>query len=130
MKARFPAARFTEDDTSARAVADALFGEKPASHAIKLLLTGTNFQVNVWRALLELPSGSTTTYSRLAQQVGKADATRAVASAVGRNPISLIIPCHRVLRTDGGLGGYHWGLSRKRALLAWERGREEERAAV
>jgi AraC family transcriptional regulator of adaptative response/methylated-DNA-[protein]-cysteine methyltransferase len=122
MKSRFPAARFMHDDALAQSVAGALFApgaRKP--EPIKLCVTGTNFQVRVWEALLKLPVGHTTSYARLAADLGDPKATRAVASAVGRNPVSLIIPCHRVLRSDGGLGGYHWGLSRKRALLAWER---------
>jgi AraC family transcriptional regulator of adaptative response/methylated-DNA-[protein]-cysteine methyltransferase len=122
MKSRFPAARFTQDDGTAQSVAGALFASganKPAP--VKLCVAGTNFQVRVWEALLKLPVGHTTSYAKLAADLGDPRATRAVASAVGRNPVSLIIPCHRVLRSDGGLGGYHWGLSRKRALLAWER---------
>jgi len=123
MTARFPAARFEEDAAPARAVAAALFsGSQDRAAPIKLAVTGTNFQVRVWEALLKLPFGHTVTYSQIAQEVCGPAATRAVATAVGRNPVSLIIPCHRVLRADGGLGGYHWGLTRKRALLAWERG--------
>ena len=122
MRARFPQADYRRDDGPARGVAEALFAApRHGRVAVKLLLSGTNFQVRVWDALLALPAGTTTTYAALAGTIAEPKATRAVASAVGRNPISLIIPCHRVLRTDGGLGGYHWGLTRKRALLAWER---------
>lgn len=122
MRARFPRADYRRDDAAALSVADALFGAPSNIRTpIRLLLSGTNFQVRVWDALLALPPGTTTTYQALAGSIDAPFATRAVASAVGRNPISLIIPCHRVLRTDGGLGGYHWGLTRKRALLAWER---------
>ncbi|MFZ1989299.1 MAG: bifunctional helix-turn-helix domain-containing protein/methylated-DNA--[protein]-cysteine S-methyltransferase [Alphaproteobacteria bacterium] len=130
MKSRFPSARFNRDDRVAQSVASALFapGEKKRT-PIKLCVTGTNFQVRVWEALLKLPAGHTTTYAKLAGALGDPRATRAVASAVGRNPVSLIIPCHRVLRTDGGLGGYHWGLSRKRALLAWERAQADRASA-
>lgn len=128
MQARFPAARFSSDDAPARSVAEALFGEPGTNPApIRLCVTGTNFQVRVWEALLKLPVGYTTSYTKIAEQVCDARATRAVASAVGRNPVSLIIPCHRVLRTDGALGGYHWGLTRKRALLAWEQALRAER---
>lgn len=122
MRARWPLARFRADNAPAEAVAAAIFGEGARREPIRLLLSGTNFQVRVWDALLELQPGKTTTYSALAERLEDPAATRAVASAVGRNPISLLIPCHRVLRADGGLGGYHWGLTRKRALLAWERG--------
>jgi AraC family transcriptional regulator of adaptative response/methylated-DNA-[protein]-cysteine methyltransferase len=121
LRARWPLARFHADDVPAEAVAAAIFGEAARREPIRLLLSGTNFQVRVWDALLELQPGITTTYSALAERLKDPAATRAVASAVGRNPISLLIPCHRVVRADGGLGGYHWGLTRKRALLAWER---------
>ncbi|MFO1186914.1 MAG: bifunctional helix-turn-helix domain-containing protein/methylated-DNA--[protein]-cysteine S-methyltransferase [Alphaproteobacteria bacterium] len=121
MRARWPLARVHADDAPAQAVAAAIFGAARRA-PIRLFLSGTNFQVRVWEALLELQPGMTTTYSALAAKLKDPAATRAVASAVGRNPISLLIPCHRVLRADGGLGGYHWGLTRKRALLAWERG--------
>lgn len=120
MRARWPLAHFHEDDRPAHVVAAAIFGEA-AREPLRLLLSGTNFQVRVWDALLQIQPGTTTTYSALAGRLNDPSAARAVASAVGRNPISLLIPCHRVLRADGGLGGYHWGLTRKRALLAWER---------
>lgn len=122
MRARWPLAAFRADDAPAKAVAAAIFGSRPPREPIRLLLSGTNFQVRVWDALLALEPGMTTTYGALAERLRDPAAARAVASAVGRNPISLLIPCHRVLRADGGLGGYHWGITRKRALLAWERG--------
>lgn len=88
--------------------------------AIPLHLRGTDFQVKVWEALLKIPLGSFTTYGTVAQDIGKASASRAVGTAIGSNPIAYIIPCHRVIRTDGGLGGYKWEESRKRTILAWE----------
>lgn len=130
LRSRFPRAHYRQEDRAAEAVAAAVFGESRRRAPIKLLLSGTNFQVRVWEALMALPPGTTTTYQALAKNVGEASATRAVAAAVGRNPISLIIPCHRVLRTDGGLGGYRWGLTRKRALLAWERAAQDAASAA
>jgi AraC family transcriptional regulator of adaptative response/methylated-DNA-[protein]-cysteine methyltransferase len=85
-----------------------------------LQLIGAPFQIKVWQALLAVPSGHVTTYTEIARSIGNAKAVRAVGSAVGRNPISWLIPCHRALRRDGELGGYHWGLPLKRAMLAYE----------
>lgn len=90
-----------------------------------LVLIGAPFQIKVWEALLSVPSGQVTTYSEIADVIGSPRAVRAVGTAVGRNPISYLIPCHRALRKSGGLGGYHWGLPVKRALLAWEAARAE-----
>jgi AraC family transcriptional regulator, regulatory protein of adaptative response / methylated-DNA-[protein]-cysteine methyltransferase len=88
-----------------------------------LLVRGTNFQVKVWRALLQIPVGSVATYEDIATAIGSPGAERAVGTAIGRNPVAFLIPCHRVIRTTGALGGYRWGLPRKRAMLAWEAGR-------
>jgi AraC family transcriptional regulator of adaptative response/methylated-DNA-[protein]-cysteine methyltransferase len=88
-----------------------------------LLVRGTNFQVKVWRALLQIPVGSVATYEEIATAIGAPAAVRAVGTAIGRNPVAFLIPCHRVIRTTGALGGYRWGLNRKRAMLAWETGR-------
>lgn len=85
-----------------------------------LHLIGAPFQIKVWEALLHVPTGHVTTYSEIARAIGRPKAVRAVASAVGRNPVSWLIPCHRALRKSGALGGYHWGLPVKRAMLAWE----------
>ncbi len=93
---------------------------------IRLHIKGTNFQVQVWRALLRVPEGCVIDYGGLARRLGRPTAARAVATAVGDNPISVIIPCHRVLRRHGELGGYRWGLSRKLALLGWELAREDQ----
>ena len=87
---------------------------------VKICLIGSSFDIKVWEALLKIPSGHFTTYSDIASYIGSTNAQRAVGGAVGRNPISWIIPCHRVLRKSGALGGFHWGLPIKRALLAWE----------
>ena len=90
------------------------------SDEIVLHLFGTDFQINVWRALLEIPFGETFTYSDIAMAINNPRALRAVGTAIGRNPVALIIPCHRVLRSDGGIGGYYWGIEKKKILLEWE----------
>lgn len=87
---------------------------------IPLHLKGTDFQLSVWKELLDIPLGSLTSYGKIAQKLQKPKACRAVGSAVGDNPVSILIPCHRVVRTDGALGGYRWGLERKMKLLEWE----------
>ena len=92
---------------------------------VALDLIGEPFQIKVWEALLAIPSGHVTTYGDLAAALGRPGAARAVGTAVGRNPVGWLIPCHRVLRASGGLGGYHWGLPVKRAMLAWEAARLE-----
>ncbi|WP_114417889.1 methylated-DNA--[protein]-cysteine S-methyltransferase [Marinospirillum perlucidum] len=88
--------------------------------SLPLDLQGTAFQKAVWEALLTIPAGQTRSYSQLAEQVGQPAAVRAVASACGANPVALLVPCHRVVRKDGGLGGYRWGLDMKRRLLQRE----------
>jgi AraC family transcriptional regulator of adaptative response/methylated-DNA-[protein]-cysteine methyltransferase len=125
MCARWPEASYTEDPDTIRGWVDGAFGNGGA----KLHLIGAPFQVKVWEALLEIPSGHVTTYSEIASAIGNPRAVRAVGTAVGRNPISWLIPCHRALRKSGGLGGYHWGLPVKRAMLAWESARVDGSAA-
>ena len=90
---------------------------------LTLLVKGTNFQIQVWRALLKVPFGGITTYQSVAKMIGRPTATRAVGTAVGNNPLSYLIPCHRVIRSSGELGGYRWGLARKTAILGWEASR-------
>lgn len=93
---------------------------------IKLHLKGTDFQLKVWECLLKIPMGATSTYGAVAEKIGASSkASRAVGTAVGSNPVSFLIPCHRVIRGDGGIGGYHWGTTRKRAILGWESARQE-----
>jgi len=94
--------------------------EQPTHKPIQLFLKGTNFQLKVWEALLKIPEGAAISYGDLASSLGAPHAHRAVGTAVGQNPISYLIPCHRVLRASGEIGGYHWGTSRKRAMLALE----------
>ncbi|MDQ2089562.1 bifunctional helix-turn-helix domain-containing protein/methylated-DNA--[protein]-cysteine S-methyltransferase [Marimonas arenosa] len=122
MRSRWPNATFTEDSTRLKPLVDAAFAQKGET---ALHLIGAPFQIKVWEALLQIPSGQVTTYSEIAQAIGRPRAVRAVGTAVGRNPVSWLIPCHRALRKSGALGGYHWGLPVKRALLAWESARAE-----
>jgi AraC family transcriptional regulator, regulatory protein of adaptative response / methylated-DNA-[protein]-cysteine methyltransferase len=117
-----------EDPAGTRAMAEAIFSPAPRARApLSLYLRGTNFQVKVWEALLSIPPGRLSTYEAIARKIGDPEALRAVGSAVGRNPIAFVIPCHRVIRKSGELGGYHWGLARKRLILAWESGQAERR---
>ena len=90
---------------------------------MQVVLIGTDWEVRVWQALLKIPMGRATTYSDIASKVCTIKAARAVGAAVGKNPISFVVPCHRVLGKRGDLTGYHWGLTRKRAMLGWEAGR-------
>lgn len=113
---RWPSAMFIEAHDTVAPYVDAALGGGSAN----LHLIGAPFQIKVWEALLSIPSGKVTTYSDIAHAVGNPKAVRAVGTAVGRNPVSWLIPCHRVLRKSGELGGYHWGLPVKRALLAYE----------
>lgn len=126
---RWPKATFVEDAATLRPWVLAAFGAS-AAEATPLYLIGAPFQIKVWEALMRVPSGQVTTYSEIAGAVGHPAAVRAVGTAVGRNPISFLIPCHRALRRDGGLGGYHWGLPVKRAILAWETAREDARTGT
>ena len=122
---RWPAAAFVEDPQRLRPWVLAAFGMQPGLDPAPLYLIGAPFQIKVWEALLSVPSGQVTTYTEIARTVGKPTAQRAVGTAVGRNPISWLIPCHRALAKSGKLGGYHWGLPVKRAMLAWEAARAD-----
>ena len=121
---RWPKARFIEDAAALRPWVATAFGERK-DEPLPLYLIGAPFQIKVWEALLRIPTGHVTTYAEIAGAVGHSKAMRAVGTAVGRNPVSWLIPCHRALRKSGGLGGYHWGLPVKRAMLAWEAARSE-----
>lgn len=118
---RWPAAQLAEDAASLRPWVEAVFGQSGEAH---LHMIGAPFQIKVWEALLRIPSGHVSTYGEIAKSIGSPKAVRAVGTAVGRNPVSWLIPCHRAIRATGGLGGYHWGLPVKRAMLAWEYARE------
>ena len=122
MRGRWPNARLVEDQARtlpfARRVFDpALWREE---QPLRVVLIGTDFEIRVWDALLSIPLGATSTYGRVAEQIGRPTAARAVGAAVGKNPISFVVPCHRVVGSSGTLTGYHWGLTRKRAILGWE----------
>lgn len=129
LTSRWPNARFVEDPNALDAwVKNAFRLGGDGKDRTPLHLIGAPFQIKVWEALLRIPSGHVTTYSEIAQSIGNPRAVRAVGTAVGRNPISWLIPCHRALRKSGALGGYHWGLPVKRALLAWEGARADQGA--
>lgn len=115
--ARWPGARAVE---APEALAPAITALLTGSGDITVALSGTEFQRAVWRALVEVPAGQVISYAMLADRIGRPRALRAVGTAVGQNPVSWAIPCHRVTRTDGSIGGYHWGAAVKRALLARE----------
>jgi AraC family transcriptional regulator, regulatory protein of adaptative response / methylated-DNA-[protein]-cysteine methyltransferase len=126
---RWPQAQLARDDAAATTAAARIFEPSAAAAPLRLAVQGTNFQLKVWRALLESCDAPTVSYAQLARAAGVGAAARAVGNAVGANPIAWLIPCHKVLRQDGALGGYHWGTDRKRAMLAWSAVRGERRAA-
>ncbi len=127
-RGRWPRANFVEDAKATRTIAERVFDRthwQPGT-PLRVVLIGTDFEIRVWEALLDVPFGGATTYSNVAAKVCTPKAARAVGAAVGRNPISFVVPCHRVLGKGGSLTGYHWGLTRKRAILGWEAGIAEE----
>ncbi|MBI1328959.1 MAG: methylated-DNA--[protein]-cysteine S-methyltransferase [Alphaproteobacteria bacterium] len=128
MMARWPRAQFHEEARRTAMLVKQIFAATPDSAPVGLHLLGTPWQIKVWQALLAIPQGKVTTYRTIAEKIDAAKASRAVGTAVGRNPISWLIPCHRVLGSDGALHGYHWGLPRKRAMLAVEAARMERAA--
>ena len=125
MRRRWPRARFVADDAATALLAARAFD--PAlwrpDQPLRIVMIGTDFEVRVWETLLAVPMGRATTYSDIARHLGKPQAARAVGAAVGKNPISFVVPCHRVLGRSGALTGYHWGLARKQAIIGWEAGR-------
>jgi AraC family transcriptional regulator of adaptative response/methylated-DNA-[protein]-cysteine methyltransferase len=124
MMQRWPKARYVEAPAKTALHARQIFAsEWSRDQPGRLVMIGTDFDVRVWETLLKIPMGRAVSYTDIARHIGAPSASRAVGSAVGRNPISFVVPCHRVLRGDGSLGGYHWGLTRKRALIGWETGR-------
>lgn len=122
LRETWPKASLQENQQTARPEINRIFSPTADSgrEPIKILLHGTNFQLKVWEALLRIPRGAVTSYSALAEAVGRPRASRTVGNAVGKNPIAYLIPCHRVLRASGDIGGYRWGTPRKRAILAME----------
>jgi len=122
MRARWPKAKYVEDYAATAATARRIFDSamwKP-DQPLRVVLIGTDFEVRVWEKLLTIPMGKLTTYSDIARSTGAPKAARAVGAAVGKNPISFVVPCHRVVAKNGDITGYHWGISRKRAMLGWE----------
>ncbi len=124
MRSRWPKAKYVEDFAATAATARRIFDAalwKP-EQPLRVVLIGTDFEVRVWEKLLTIPVGKLTTYSDLASKTGNPKAARAVGAAVGKNPICFVVPCHRVIGKNGDITGYHWGLTRKRAMLGWEAG--------
>jgi AraC family transcriptional regulator, regulatory protein of adaptative response / methylated-DNA-[protein]-cysteine methyltransferase len=124
MCGRWPNADYHQDREATAPFAVQIFDPTAwgQSRPLRITLIGTDFEIRVWETLLTIPMGKTSTYSSIAGHLGKPTASRAVGTAVGKNPISFVVPCHRVLGKSGSLCGYHWGLTRKRAMLGWEKG--------
>lgn len=125
MRRRWPNARYVEESERTARIARRTFepSQWRKETPLRIVLIGTDFEVRVWESLLRIPLGHATTYSDVARNVCSERAARAVGAAVGKNPISFVVPCHRVVGKNGNLTGYHWGLTRKRAMLGWEAGR-------
>jgi AraC family transcriptional regulator of adaptative response/methylated-DNA-[protein]-cysteine methyltransferase len=121
---RWPRATYVEDEAATAPLAKRIFSPSQwqAEQPLRVVLIGTDFEVRVWQTLLRIPRDKATTYSDIARHIGKPAACRAVGAAVGKNPVSFVVPCHRVLGRSGALTGYHWGLTRKQAILGWEAG--------
>ena len=142
LESRWPGATFVDDEQATAPTASRIFGgletattdfprgessRQPTVAPLSVLVRGTNFQVRVWEALLRIPPGAVSTYEDIASALGRSGATRAVGSAIGRNPVAYLIPCHRVIRKTGAFGSYHWGPERKIAMLMRETARETVR---
>jgi AraC family transcriptional regulator, regulatory protein of adaptative response / methylated-DNA-[protein]-cysteine methyltransferase len=124
MKSRWPKARYVQDQALTLPLAQRIFDPKTwrPDRPLRVVLIGTDFEVRVWESLLKIPMDRATTYSDIARSLGNPNAARAVGGAVGRNPVCFVVPCHRVIGKSGDLTGYHWGLTRKRAIIGWEAG--------
>jgi AraC family transcriptional regulator of adaptative response/methylated-DNA-[protein]-cysteine methyltransferase len=124
MRRRWPKAGLVEDSAQTAPLCTRIFDPKlwRSDRPLRVVLIGTDFEVRVWETLLRIPMGRATTYSDIAGNIGRPKASRAVGAAVGKNPISFVVPCHRVLGKSGELTGYHWGITRKHAMLGWEAG--------
>jgi AraC family transcriptional regulator of adaptative response/methylated-DNA-[protein]-cysteine methyltransferase len=125
MRRRWPRADYVEDAAATAPLARRIFDPLAwtSEQPLRVVLIGTDFEIRVWQTLLRIPLGKATTYADVACSLGKPSASRAVGAAVGKNPISFVVPCHRVLGRSGALTGYHWGLTRKQAILGWEAGK-------
>ncbi len=120
LKKQWKNAQIIQDQKATRDYIDKIFGSRSQRSRLSLYVKGTNFQIKVWEALLKVPQGAVVSYEALAASIGRPKAVRAVANAVGRNPIAFLIPCHRVIRKTGSIGGYRWGIGKKIAILLWE----------
>ena len=125
----WPGVTLSKDQSGTAGLIRRIFGDTAQAHAsgqgLALIVRGTPFQIKVWEALLRVPAGRLVSYQDLARRIGRADASRAVGSGVGQNPVAYLIPCHRVIRSTGVIGDYRWGSARKKALLGWEAARQE-----
>ncbi|QJR20414.1 methylated-DNA--[protein]-cysteine S-methyltransferase [Pelagibacterium halotolerans] len=121
---RWPNAQYKRDDKAIAPIASRIFdpGRWDPDQPIRLVMIGSQFEIKVWETLLKVPAGRAATYGEVARAVGRPNAARAIGRAVGRNPISFVVPCHRIVGSTGALTGYHWGIVRKRAILGWEAG--------
>jgi len=128
LRKAWPRADIGADQNVTHPLATRVFGRRLTGGSLDVLLSGTPFQLKVWRALLNIPFGSLASYQSVASWVGPPSASRAVASAIGRNPVAVLIPCHRVIRKEGLMGEYHWGAARKAAMIGWEKARVKERS--
>ncbi|MEZ5774789.1 MAG: methylated-DNA--[protein]-cysteine S-methyltransferase [Hyphomicrobiaceae bacterium] len=124
MQARWPAARYVEAPAVTASEAARLFRplDWQEEDPIRVVMIGSDFEVRVWEELLRIPMGATASYGAVAEAIGRPQAARAVGAAVGRNPLSFVVPCHRVVGSTGRLTGYHWGITRKQAIIGWEKG--------
>jgi AraC family transcriptional regulator, regulatory protein of adaptative response / methylated-DNA-[protein]-cysteine methyltransferase len=124
MQRRWPRATYLEDRAGTSALAQRIFDTKlwRADQPLRVVLIGTDFEVRVWETLLKIPMGRAVSYSDIATKISRPKASRAVGAAVGKNPVSFVVPCHRALGKSGALTGYHWGITRKQAMLGWEAG--------
>lgn len=124
MKRRWPNATYVADDDGTAGLAQRVFDTRlwRADQPLRVVLIGTDFEVRVWETLLKVPMGRAVSYSDIANKISNPKASRAVGAAVGRNPVSFVVPCHRALGKSGALTGYHWGITRKQAMLGWEAG--------
>jgi AraC family transcriptional regulator of adaptative response/methylated-DNA-[protein]-cysteine methyltransferase len=120
---RWPQAMIKQSQRSTAPIVKGIFNNHCPPPSLSVLLAGTPFQIKVWKALLAIPEGHLVSYSQVASAIGHPGAARAVGSAIGKNPVGVLIPCHRVIRETGVVGDYHWGTVRKKAILAWECGR-------
>ncbi|MHA3084294.1 bifunctional transcriptional activator/DNA repair enzyme AdaA [Acinetobacter sp. ANC 5383] len=126
LQTQFPNADFQQAQEIKQQQALAIFMQNEASlPQLKLHLKASEFQLKVWESLLKIPQGALCSYASIAQQIGQPKASRAVGTAIGRNPVAFLIPCHRVIQASGILGGYRWGITRKAAIIAWEAAQQQ-----